>query len=1587
MIKIFVNPILDNKSNTNSTLDIELTFWEIMNESMNQIIIDAGIANIHIRITKDFKNRNIVIPNNDEIKSVLKKHNLLEDLKTCNQLYITGKLAGIIQKNLKQGYTILPSAAVWEEAKFRITQNAKINTLGIIDLSASGYIVIAVDKNGNLKDDLLVTNPHCGAGSGINLSRILEKLNIAPEKVDSILAEYLGEEGKNKRLKISIRSDRCGVFSSSATISDKNQGIPLQDALAVTMKSEVLKACKKMPEGIDTVYLTGRVFLWQFMQDCAKDYLESIGTKEIIFDQEQETFINGVQHLVEEIGPNNLRKQNKDILSKKESFLEYPSFKELKEKYETAGLFKRINFKDELISCSVSESMPINIGLDVGSTMAKMVISDARNNKLLFRSSYNNHGDTIETIKHIFGEIKKKGITKINIQNIGITGSGRYQVQNVLRKVYPNIENRIFVLVENYAHARGSIDYAKEHIQNLKERFPEINHEFCVLIDIGGEDTKVSTISLIKEELFDNVMNIKCSAGTGSLMDTLKSLFGIEDINDACTEAFNAKKAYEINATCAVFLMENAQKMQSLGFGKDEILASCNYAIVENMARTLWNQIEFPKNALVLLHGQTMLSDPLPLAVTHRLQEGGEMYALIPPLPGHRACLGLINSIKDKEIIETECILDDLINLKFSKRIIQCRGVACGDKNACCSRTMLTYTDKNKETSLLLGGCTSVNELAAGKTIEKNTLDAYQKIWEYIDSKLPKSKDKNRLIIPRSFAVSEHAFFLSQIFEYLDIPVYVDNVIEQDILNAQPLFSIDVCAPLIGAVGQYIRLAKEEHGIILVPQIDFLPTDSKSLGRTCTTNQGGVAIAKNFAKSKYPKSNFYLFDLSIKKLDAEYLSEQLYDKLKTVFQFYNITVTKEYLRTVINKALKKNQQLKNEIADLTTEILEKAIEENRNISVVCGREYILNPDIYDSHVGKLLKDKGIVALPSYVLETELDDKFNYIYWRNPQDLITKINAIANNKLYQIVKNENLSNVLKKIETGLTNSSLSVIQVSTFRCGPDTVIMPTISEIVKKRPSLLIQSDAMIKELAHLENRVNTYINQLNKKLHSDLGGNNFEIKILEEFDAKGLNRDTDVIYFPTLDDNRGVISVFRASGLVVFDNYADDSYDLEKKIKLGRKYAGDSVCAPLAGVFADMILAVEDFKKRKKDNDPLVEGKTRILVFDNKGTGPCRQGQYFEMHKLLLYQKFSCNNSCQKLNVESLEPQIKIIVGHERDNYNVGLEEWALIQSFQGLILQGVLHSMLLKYGANCFDFDQYQEFYQDYLKLKKEIYKILEEKTKPSEFTLKSITKINQKSIYGGAISKYFGYGLYRNNGIRAVLKNFSKKWTSLQKNQAKDKFRIHIEGEAYMRAAQAQDIFYALVDSIGFQTFEVNYSPLWSYMELILEFNILDIQDKIAQSKNKLEIKKLHNSLFRVRLVIRILRNILAKPLYDAGQVDMPDDMKKVLNHTKALLPSLKPRGELPPYVGEAILKIDDGIDLFLNVAPEGCMVSSMGQLFGHSILEISRGHSRIQDLFSLNGEVDFDKLQTAILKSRGPNKYYKQDLTSLKTPLTIL
>ncbi len=538
--------------------------------SIDCVFVDAGTRHLRLQ-ARDRKGAvlsDLVVPSNSDLHKLMPNSQMDPSVRGYDpsRCVITGKLAEAVRGRLGGGKLILPAAAFWLAAQDLIRQatNGGCDSLAMIDLSASGYLLIGVEPGGGLKDDLLLMNPRCGAGSGINLDRVLQKLGVEQAAVDQLLAAYLGDAGRERRDQATVRVDRCGVFSTSATVSDKNQGIPLDAALATTLKSEVLKAVKRLPLGFDKVYLTGRIFRWQYARDCATDLLRSKGVAEIGYDPDNSQILESLQALVAAAGVENLAQPDSRLLTQSKS-QEYPAFTELKRRYEASNHYRRMASEPlrQLTPASLGKQSLV-LALDVGSTMAKAMLAESETGQVVFLDAYSNAGDTIETVKKVFVDLRRLGIEQLSLRSVGITGSARYQVQQALARIYPGLAERIAVLVENYAHARGSIDCARRHIAWLKQNgCTAVNDQLCILVDIGGEDTKISTIALQQAELFDNAMNTKCSAGTGSLMDTLSAMFDIETVAAAQAQACAAPRSFAINATCAVFLMENASKLQA----------------------------------------------------------------------------------------------------------------------------------------------------------------------------------------------------------------------------------------------------------------------------------------------------------------------------------------------------------------------------------------------------------------------------------------------------------------------------------------------------------------------------------------------------------------------------------------------------------------------------------------------------------------------------------------------------------------------------------------------------------------------------------------------------------------------------------------------------------------------------------------------------------------------------------------------------------------------------------------------------------------------------------------------------------------
>ncbi|MCG8431475.1 MAG: acyl-CoA dehydratase activase-related protein, partial [Candidatus Omnitrophica bacterium] len=287
----------------------------------------------------------------------------------------------------------------------------------------------------------------------------------------------------------------------------------------------------------------------------------------------------------------------------------------------------------------------------------------------------------------------------------------------------------------------------------------------------------------------------------------------------------------------------------------------------------------------------------------------------------------------------------------FEKKIVQCRGTACGDHAALCNRTQLTGTGGDgSQVRFLLGGCSAINERSSSRESGKRaSRDLYGDIWRYSAERLPESSSPDRLVVPRSFAVSEWALFFAELFRPSRIPVHVDAVVESDIRRGRGYFSIDTCAPHIGAVGQMLRLAEKAHGMILVPQIEFLPVSGGSVSRTCTINQGGMAVAKGIAESVVPGSRMHLFHLDLRISDLDLLAHALFPKMQPVYDHYGVQTGFEEFRGRVHRGMHAFEAFRKETADFAAAAAREMLAEGHDVAVVVGREYMLNPGVYDSH--------------------------------------------------------------------------------------------------------------------------------------------------------------------------------------------------------------------------------------------------------------------------------------------------------------------------------------------------------------------------------------------------------------------------------------------------------------------------------------------------------------------------------------------------------------------------------------------------------------------------------------------------------------
>jgi predicted CoA-substrate-specific enzyme activase len=194
-------------------------------------------------------------------------------------------------------------------------------------------------------------------------------------------------------------------------------------------------------------------------------------------------------------------------------------------------------------------------GIDIGSTMTKVVLMDKSDNLL---SSIK--GPTGPEHRQLANEVMRQALEQASLQiddisYIVATGYGRLNVPFADRQI-----------TELSCHAQG-----------VSSLFPNVR----TAIDIGGQDAKCMKID--NGRLINFVMNDKCAAGTGRFLEVTATALGIklEDMGDI---SLKATKKIQISSLCTIFAQQEVVALISRGEKLENILAGLHDALASRIA-------------------------------------------------------------------------------------------------------------------------------------------------------------------------------------------------------------------------------------------------------------------------------------------------------------------------------------------------------------------------------------------------------------------------------------------------------------------------------------------------------------------------------------------------------------------------------------------------------------------------------------------------------------------------------------------------------------------------------------------------------------------------------------------------------------------------------------------------------------------------------------------------------------------------------------------------------------------------------------------------------------------------------------------
>lgn len=821
-------------------------------------------------------------------------------------------------------------------------------------------------------------NGSCAGGTGAFIDQMATLLNISLDEMNELAEQYE---------KIYTIASRCGVFAKSDIQPLLNQGARKSDISASIFSAVANQTIAGLAQGRKiagkVLYLGGPLTFLSRLRYAFDQALHTEGTC-----PENSLYYVAIGAAYSSGTETDLDAALKSIAAygNTANFLSIPPLFKNEEEYRA--------FRARHDDCTVAKGDAkaykgdAFLGIDAGSTTVKAVLV-GKDGEVLDSIYKNNSGNPVPIIREYLMNVYNQ-YPQIHIAAGAVTGYGEELLKNAFR-----ID---FGIVETVAHFTAA-----------KHFMPDVDF----VIDIGGQDMKCFKI---RNGAVDNIfLNEACSSGCGSFLQTFANTLGYEIAEFAQLGLF-AKHPVDLGSRCTVFMNSQVKQAQKDGATTADISAGLSVSVVKNAIYKVIRAASAEElGRHIVVQGGTFLND----AVLRVFENELGVDVLRPDISGLMGAYGAAIYAAGKSTgTSTIVTKEELENFRHEVKV-----TSCGLCNNNCRLTINIFDGKRR----FIGGNRCEKPVTRRSSGSELNLYAYK--LEKLRSYQAGMSMRGKIGIPMGLNLYELLPFWHTFFTRLGFEVVLSPMSNRELyLDGQSTIPSDtVCFP-----------AKLMHGHVQA----LIDEGIKNIFYPCMTYNFDEKLGDNHYNcpvvAYYPE--VISANMSALK-DFNFIHDYVGIHRKHDFPIKMHKILKKYfddisLVEVRDAARDAYREYDNYFADLHAKgeaIIEQAEKEGKQIIVLSGRPYHLDPEI-NHGIDKLITSLGAAVITEDTISNR-EERFH-------TDVLNQWTYHA--RLYAAAKYIG------------DKPNMNLVQLVSFGCGVDAITTDEVRRILEENDKIYTQ---------------------------------------------------------------------------------------------------------------------------------------------------------------------------------------------------------------------------------------------------------------------------------------------------------------------------------------------------------------------------------------------------------------------------------------------------------------------------------------------------------------------------------------------------